>query len=364
MASKETLDAMGESNEEPLLSVRNLKTYYPVTGGLLNRKQDDVKAVDGVSFDINRGETVGLAGESGCGKTTVAKTILGLVEETAGEVVYDGQDLTELNDGELREVREDIGVVFQDPFSSLNPRMTVRKLVAEPLVTHRDMTDRERNERVAHLLERVGLSEEHMRRYPHEFSGGQRQRIAIARALALEPSFVILDEPTSALDVSVQARTLKLLDELQEELDLTYLLITHDLNVMRRIADRLLVMYLGRVMEHGPANTLFEAPHHPYTEALLSAVPRVGIESDPILLEGDVPSPRNPPTGCRFHTRCPYATEDCEGEEPALNAVREAGRAAAGLGEQGWNSDVVDAVQESRCRYRDPRSDPPEDFDQ
>ncbi|MFB6299285.1 MAG: ABC transporter ATP-binding protein [Halobacteriales archaeon] len=336
------------TDREVILSVRELKKYFPITGGLLSRKQGEVKAVNGMNFDIYRGETLGIAGESGCGKSTTAKMLLRLIEPTAGTIEYRGEDILELSKTELRELREDIGVVYQDPFSSLNPRMSVRKIIAEPLRTHRDWSEEERNDRVGALLERVGLSVDHMYRYPHEFSGGQRQRIAIARALALEPSFVILDEPTSALDVSVQAKILNLLEELQDELDLTYLFITHDLNVMRHIADRLIIMYLGQVMERGPTDALFEDAHHPYTETLLEAIPQVGRRQDTTLLEGDVPSPRNPPSGCVFHTRCPYAVDVCAEESPALHRLE---------------GDADDQHRrESRCLFEDPTANPPKRF--
>jgi len=324
------------SESGPLIQVRNLKKYYPITGGLLGRTKDRVKAVDDVSFDIHRGETLGIAGESGCGKTTVAETIVRHLDPTDGTIHYDGRDITNLKQRELRSLRADIGLVPQDPFSSLNPRMRVRDIVSEPLDTHRDMDSEAVTERVAELLDQVGLREEYMYRYPHEFSGGQRQRIAIARALALDPSFVVLDEPTSALDVSVQAKVLELLEDLQDEFDLTYLFITHNLSVMDYIADRILIMYVGNIVERGPTDRMFADPHHPYTEALLSAVPRIGEDDDPIVLDGDVPSPRNPPSGCVFHTRCPYASDACSAEKPVLNEIGE-----------NW---------ESRCLFEDPRA--------
>ncbi|MFB6210344.1 MAG: ABC transporter ATP-binding protein [Halobacteriales archaeon] len=336
------------TDREVILSVRDLKKYFPITGGLLSRKQGEVKAVNGMSFDIYRGETLGIAGESGCGKSTTAKMLLRLIEPTAGTIEYRDQNILELSKSDLRDLREDIGVVYQDPFSSLNPRMSVRKIIAEPLHTHRNWSEEERNDRVGELLERVGLSVDHMYRYPHEFSGGQRQRIAIARALALEPSFVILDEPTSALDVSVQAKILNLLEELQDELDLTYLFITHDLNVMRHIADRLIIMYLGQIMERGPTDALFEDAHHPYTETLLEAIPQVGRRQDTTLLEGDVPSPRNPPSGCVFHTRCPYAVDACAEEVPSLHRL---------TGEANDRH-----RRESHCLFEDPTVEPPERF--
>lgn len=329
-----------------LISVAELRKNFSITGGLLSRTRSTVRAVDGVSFDIHRGETLGIAGESGCGKSTTAKAIIRLIEPTSGTITYRGKEVTTLSTGELRDLREDIGMVYQDPFSSLNPRMSIRKIIAEPMRTHRDWSESERNDRIEDLLQRVGLSADQMYRYPHEFSGGQRQRIAIARALALEPTFMILDEPTSALDVSVQAKILNLLKELQVELDLTYLFITHDLNVMRHIADRLLIMYLGKVMERGPTDKLFSDPHHPYTEALLGAIPQVGRRRDAELLEGEVPSPRNPPAGCVFHTRCPYARDECTEAVPELHDVSEA-----------------QTEHVTHCHYVDPTAATPERFD-
>ncbi len=295
---------------EPLVRVEGLRKYYTeqdtVFDRLLGREPEHVRAVDGVSFDVYEGETLGLVGESGCGKSTTAETLLRLREPTDGTVAFDGTNVFEQED--LSAFRREAQIVFQDPYSSLDPRMTAGEIIREALDVHDWKTPAERRERVLELLELVGLSESQFDRYPHEFSGGQRQRIGIARALALEPEFLVLDEPVSALDVSVQAQVLNLLDDLQNELGLTYLLIAHDLSVVRHIADRVAVMYLGEIVEVGPVDGVFEAPEHPYTRALLDSVPRADVEEvdrDVRVLQGDVPSPRNPPSGCRFRTRCP-----------------------------------------------------------
>jgi peptide/nickel transport system ATP-binding protein len=312
-------DGSGRADGGPLLKVRDLQKYYfeqdTLVDRLLGNEAQSVKAVDGVSFDIHRGETLGLVGESGCGKSTTGETVLRLREPTGGDVRFDGESVYSLTGSDLARFRRRAQIVFQDPFSSLDPRMTVGEIVAEPLVVHDIPEDTEgqsqrewRRERAADLLERVGLSAGQVDRYPHEFSGGQRQRIGIARALALDPDFVVLDEPVSALDVSVQAQVLNLLSDLQAEFGLTYLFIAHDLSVVRHLCDRVAVMYLGNVVELGPVDDIFESPDHPYTQALLESVPRASVEEQGRYVDtltGDVPSPRNPPSGCRFRTRCP-----------------------------------------------------------
>lgn len=303
-----------------LLEVRNLKTYFPLKRGLLGRPRGFVKAVDDVSFFIRRGETLGLVGESGCGKTTTGKSILRLIEPTSGEIIFEGQDLMGLNQNQMRKMRREMQLIYQDPYSSLNPRLTVGEIIAEPLVVH-DLLDRQgREERVRELLEVVGLSPDHMYWYPHEFSGGQRQRVGIARALALNPKFIVCDEPVSALDVSIQSQILNLLVDLQKEFGLTYLFIAHGLAAVKHISDRVAVMYLGKIVEIADSQVIYDRPLHPYTQALISAipVPNPKIQKERILLEGDVPSPVNPPSGCRFHTRCRHCFERCREEEPPL----------------------------------------------
>ena len=302
----------------PLLGVEGLRKWYPVRGGLFGRPAAWVRAVDGVSFEIRKGETFALVGESGCGKTTVGRSVLRLVEPTGGRVRFDGRDVLGLGRGELRQLRREMQLIFQDPYASLNPRMTVGTIVGEALEAHGIARGSEREQRVAALLERVGLSAGYRTRYPHEFSGGQRQRIGIARALALEPRFIVCDEAVSALDVSIQAQILNLLRDLQQELGLTYLFISHDLNVVQHLADRVAVMYLGRIVENAPAAELFADPKHPYTRALLAAnpVPDPELPRAPAALDGEVPSPLAPPPGCHFHPRCPRAFEPCASQEP------------------------------------------------
>lgn len=308
--------------QEVLLQVRDLKKHFPILRGVFRRQVGAVRAVDGVTFKIYRGETLGLVGESGCGKSTTGRTILQLLEPTEGEVIFEGRDLTKLSSSELREMRGRMQMIFQDPYASLNPRMTVGGILEEPLSLHFKGTRQERRDRIRELLEIVGLNPNFVNRYPHEFSGGQRQRIGIARALATNPTFVVADEPISALDVSIQAQVVNLMDQLKEELGLTYLFIAHDLAMVRYISDRVAVMYLGQIAELSQRNAVFDRPLHPYTQALISAIPIADpdreAQRERIILEGDVPSPANPPSGCRFHPRCRYATEICRVEDPEL----------------------------------------------
>ncbi|WP_053957895.1 ABC transporter ATP-binding protein [Sulfobacillus thermosulfidooxidans] len=303
-----------------LMEVRDLTKYFPITGGLFSRVVGQVKAVDGVSFDLRRGETLGLVGESGCGKTTTGRAVLRLIEPTSGTIKFEGRDITRLGKKEMRALRKEMQIIFQDPFGSLNPRMSVGEIIEEPLVIHHIGNRKEREERVRKLLEVVGLASYHKRRYPHEFSGGQRQRIGIARALALNPKLIVADEPVSALDVSIQSQILNLLEDLQKEFGLTYLFIAHGLNVIRHISDRVGVMYLGAMVEIATSEEIYHKPLHPYTEALFSAIPipNPDIKRERIILQGDVPSPVNPPSGCRFHTRCPIAQEKCKVDRPIL----------------------------------------------
>jgi oligopeptide transport system ATP-binding protein len=329
-------------SERTLLEVRDLKKHFPIRQGIVFKREiGAVKAVDGVSFDLKEGETLGLVGESGCGKSTVARTLLRLHEPTAGEAIYDGTDIFSLSKREMRQLRRDIQIIFQDPYASLNPRRTVGDIVGESWEIHSDVVPKkQRRDRTHELLERVGLNPDHINRYPHQFSGGQRQRIGIARALALEPKIIICDEPVSALDVSVQAQVINLLEQIQDEFGLSYIFIAHDLSVVRHISDRVAVMYLGKIVEFGDERQIYEGPTMPYTQALLSAVPipepGVTDTSDRIILEGDLPSPSNPPSGCNFRTRCWKADQKCVEEEPDL--VRRSG-----------------SDHPSACHYAEPR---------
>ena len=314
-----------QSNEKPdLLVVNNLVKYFPVRGGLLQRTVAQVQAVDKVSFTVKKGETLGLVGESGCGKTTVGRTILRLIEPTSGEITFNGENILKLRAGALKALRRDLQIIFQDPYASLNPRMPIGEAVMEGLNIHGIGNKQDRWEVVINMLKKVGLEEYHARRYPHEFSGGQRQRIGIARALALQPKFIVCDEPVSALDVSIQSQVLNILKDLQGEFDLTYLFIAHNLSVVEHISDRVAVMYLGKVVELASREAVYREPLHPYTRALMSAIPlpRVGVKRERIILKGDVPSPLNPPKGCRFHPRCPVAVAQCSQEEPEYRQIR------------------------------------------
>ena len=309
-----------------LVQVRDLKVWFPVKQGFLQRTVGQVRAVDGVSFDVKAGETLALVGESGCGKTTAGRALLRLIEPTAGTVLYDGVDVSGVNGAELRALRRRMQIIFQDPYGSLNPRMTVSALVGDALSLHGLVSSKaERTERVQELLQTVGLPRDAINRYPHEFSGGQRQRLCIARALALNPEFIVCDEAVSALDVSIQAQILNLLERLQEERGLAYLFISHDLSVVRHIADRIAVMYLGRIVELAETEALFEAPRHPYTRALLSAVPEpvVGRDRERVVLQGEPPSPINPPSGCAFHPRCPDVMDACRSTYPAVATLND-----------------------------------------
>ena len=305
---------------ETLIDIRDLKKYYPVKGGIFRRHIADVKAVDGIDLEIKRGECLGLVGESGCGKTTLAKTILNVHKATSGSIHFDNTNMTNISRGELKKMRKKLQLVFQDPSNSLNPRMLVKKIIAEPLVCQHELSTSEINDRVLEILGTVGLAKEHLNRYPHEFSGGQRQRIAVARSLITQPDMILMDEPTSALDVSVQAQILNLLKKIQKDFNLTYIFVTHHLLVVKFISDRIAVMYLGKIVELGETKSIFDKPLHPYTQALLSAIPIPDPETkkEKIILEGDVPNPLDPPSGCRFHPRCPKKMDICSREIPVL----------------------------------------------
>ena len=346
MTTAETNNAPGAPAQEEgkvLLEVKDLKMHFPVTSGLIfQRAVAQIKAVDGISFTVNEGETLGLVGESGCGKTTTGRCILQLYEPTEGEIVFQGQELTELNTRSMRAMRRQMQVIFQDPFSSLNPRMTAGNIIGEPLIVHRLVDNKvEYKERVAELLNNVGLNPYMADRFPHEFSGGQRQRIGVARALSVEPKFIVCDEPVSALDVSIQAQIINLLEDLQDQFNLTYLFIAHDLSVVRHISDRVAVMYLGKMVEIADRNDIYVNPLHPYTQALLSAVPIpdpvIDAQRERILLTGEVPRPLNPPSGCVFHPRCPMATDECSQVTPELREG-ETGHWAACIKTPGYGS--------------------------
>jgi len=356
----------GRRNGQNLVEIENLKVYFPIRAGLFKTVQGSVKAVDDISFEVRRGETLGLVGESGCGKSTTGRAMIRLREPTAGSVKFDGQELTSLKSDQLRRLRRRMQIIFQDPYGSLDPRMTVGAIISEPLETHHLSSGQARRERVAELLKMVGLDPSYVNRYPHEFSGGQRQRIGVARALAVEPEFIVCDEPISALDVSIQAQVLNLLTDLRDRLGLTYLFIAHDLSVVKHISDRVAVMYLGKIVEIGPPDTIYAGPGHPYTRALLSAVPVPDPASERrrrrVILTGDVPSPVNPPSGCRFHTRCWLyerlgKPENCRTIDPPLREIGVDQKAACHYAEDSLKSDVgVAHVDEESIRHGTPEA--------
>lgn len=327
---------------KPLLEVKGLKKYFPIKQGLLGKTTGHVKAVNDVSFYVNQGETLGIVGESGCGKSTTGRMLVRLLEVTEGTIEFDGKELTKLSAGEMRKKRRDIQMVFQDPYASLNPRHTIGKILAEPLLVHGVKNPKDRQKKVHDFLEIVGLHPYHASRYPHQFSGGQRQRIGIARALMTNPKLIIADEPVSALDVSIQAQVLNLMQDLQEKFNLTYIFIAHDLGVVRHISDRIGVMYLGKMVEVSESEALYKEPLHPYTQALLSAVPvpDPGFTKEEKLVEGDMPSPANPPTGCAFHTRCPFKMDVCMKKEPELTEITEGHSVACHLYTETSNNDI------------------------
>jgi peptide/nickel transport system ATP-binding protein/oligopeptide transport system ATP-binding protein len=316
-------NSLGTKTNKPLIEVDDLVKHYPVRGGVFQRATAWIKAVDGITFDIKEGETLGLVGESGCGKTTVGQTMLRLLEPTDGKVCFQGMDISQLSGQDLKELRKDMQIIFQDPTSSLDPRMTIGDTVGEGLRIHRIGTSEERHETIIRMLKKVGLEDYHMNRYPHEFSGGQRQRIGIARALVLQPRFIVADEPVSALDVSIQSQVLNILNDLQNEFNLTYLFIAHNMSVIEHISDRVAVMYLGKIVELAPRDEMYDNPLHPYSQALMSAIPipNPNIRRKRIVLSGDVPSPLNPPSGCRFHPRCPVVMDHCSRHAPKLIEV-------------------------------------------
>lgn len=313
-----------------IISVKNVKKYFPVDKGIFGKKSGVVHAVDNVSFDIYEKETLALVGESGCGKSTLGRTIIRLLDATDGDVYFEGKNIFKLQNNDMRELRKEMQIIFQDPYASLNPRMKVVDIIGEPLVTHNAVTGKAKEERVEELMELVGLRKAYASRYPHMFSGGQRQRIGIARAIALNPKFIVCDEPVSALDVSIQSQIINLLQDLQEQKSLTYLFISHDLNVVRYLSDRICVMFLGKIMELGPTSEVYNHPLHPYTKFLIAAAPVPNPHErnkKKLILEGDIPSPMNPPSGCRFHTRCPYVEDICKNEEPEIKIIN--GRSVA-----------------------------------
>lgn len=328
---------------KPLLKVEGLKKYFPIKKGMLGRTAGYVKAVDDISFYVNQGETLGIVGESGCGKSTTGRVLMRLLEPTEGKVEFDGKELTDLSGAEMRKMRRDIQMVFQDPYASLNPRHTIGKILEEPLIVHGISNAKERKQSVIKFLEIVGLNAYHATRYPHQFSGGQRQRVGIARALMTNPKLIIADEPVSALDVSIQAQVLNLMQDLQKEFDLTYIFIAHDLGVVRHISDRVGVMYLGKLVEVAPSEQLYAKPLHPYTQALLSAVPVPDPDyvKEQVMIDGDIPSPANPPSGCTFHTRCPFKMDVCSKVSPKLTEYKNGQSVACHLYGAQADTDIV-----------------------
>jgi oligopeptide transport system ATP-binding protein len=365
-ATERPAQAAQNGNGRDLVEVKNLKVYFPIRAGIFKSVQGTVKAVDDISFEVRRGETLGLVGESGCGKSTTGRALIRLREPTDGTVTFDGVELTTLKSGPLRRLRRRMQIIFQDPYGSLDPRMTVGSIISEPLETHNLAKGDAKRARVAELLKMVGLDPSYVNRYPHEFSGGQRQRIGVARALAVEPEFIVCDEPISALDVSIQAQVLNLLTDLRDRLGLTYLFIAHDLSVVKHISDRVAVMYLGKIVEIGPPDSIYAAPGHPYTRALLSAVPVPDPASERrrrrVILTGDVPSPANPPSGCRFHTRCWLyeqlgKPENCRTIDPPLREIAPDQKAACHYAEESVKSDVgVAHIDEKPIRHGTPEA--------